>query len=109
MDSNKNNVPAPGSEEKKFTGYTLADLRYQRALIALKKEFSKSKTLSSASKVKKRNPFTGDGKSFSLPGRVGGIASRLIGGLNYVDYAMLGFSLFNSGRKIFSFFRRHRK
>lgn len=109
MDQTNNNDTGKKPEDNnKFNGYTLEDLRYQRALIALKKEFSKAKTINSVTKLKKKNPLT-DNKTLSLPGKIGGMATRLLTGLNYVDYAMLGFSLFKSGKKIYSFFRRKKR
>ena len=107
MDTLNKTASLPEEEApKKFKGYTLEELRYQRAIVALKREFAKSKTLSGASKLKKHNPFSSDGGKLALSGKVGGIASRIFTGLNYMDYIMLGFSLFKSGRKIFSFFRK---
>ena len=66
MEENKNNLPPVNPDERKFEGFTLEDLRYQRALVALKKEFSKSKVISGATKVKKRNPFNGKENSLGI-------------------------------------------
>lgn len=107
MDTPNNTAILPEEEApKKFKGYTLEELRYQRAIVALKREFAKSKTLAGASKLKKHNPLSSDGGKLPLKGKFGGIAGRIFTGLNYMDYIMLGYSLFKSGRKIFSFFRK---
>lgn len=89
-----------------FKGYTLEELKYQRALLALQKEFAKSKVIHNLSKVQ-NHKFLGNSntKTYGL-GKFGGIASKILSGLSYVDYAMLGMSLFTSGRKVYSFFRR---
>ena len=93
------------ADENKFGGFTLEELRYHRALTELKREYSKAKIADTAHKIQKRNPFSANSSSSGL-GKVGGIAGKLITGMSYVDYAMIGFSLFNSGRKIFSFIKK---
>lgn len=108
MDENKALDSTEERAAEKFGGYTLEDLRYQRALVALKKEFSKSKMIAGAHRVAKRNPINGKQSGFGI-GSVGSIAGKLITGMNYLDYVMIGFSLFNTGRKVFSFFHRKKK
>lgn len=93
----------------KFKGYTLEEIRYQRALVALQKEFCKTKLRRNVNNLRKSNPLSSRGAVAALPGRMGGIASRLLSGLNYLDYAMMGFSVFGSLRKIYSFFRKKKK
>lgn len=103
------NVPQTISEEPKseFKGYSLEDLRYRRALVALQKEFAKGKILSDVHKIQRHSPFSRNfAEDKSGIGKVGAIANKLVSGFNYLDYAMIGFSLFNSGRKIFSLFKK---
>lgn len=96
--------------ENKFKGYTLEEIRYQRALVALQKEFCKTKLNRNIHNLQKANPLTSASASASsLPGKFGAIAGKLLTGLNYLDYAMIGFSAFNSVRKVFSFFHRKKK
>jgi hypothetical protein len=95
--------------ENKFKGYTLEELRYQRALVLLQKEFCKSRITRNVNHLQKNNPLSPSSASGSLPGKVGFVASKLLTGLNYLDYAMIGFSLFGTARKIFSIFRRKKK
>lgn len=90
------------SEPKPFKGYSLEELRYQRALVALQKEFSKSKVLNTTRKIRKQGISGMSGRT----GKSVGIVGKMLTGMNYIDYAMLGLSAFNTGRKIFSFFRR---
>ena len=105
MEKEIKETPLEIPEEQKFKGFTLEELRYHRALTELKKEFSKAKMSDTAHKIQKRNPFAG-GNSSSALGKAGGIAGKLLTGMSYVDYAMIGFQVFNTGRKIFSFFRK---
>ncbi len=91
------------AEEERFGGFTLEELRYRRAVADLKKQFAHAKIGSHIQKIQKKNPFAGGGSSML---KAGGMAGKLLTGLSYVDYAMIGFSIFNTGRKIFSFFRK---
>ncbi len=95
--------------EVQFKGYTLEEIRYQRALVALQKEFCKTKMARNVHNLKKANPLTPAGAANSLPGKLGFAATKLITGLNYLDYAVLGFSIFSSVRKVYSLFRRKKK
>ncbi len=95
-------------EDSTFKGYTLEELRYQRALVLLRREFAKQKVESGLRHIRKTNVFTGTASGSKASGlvRAGGIASKILTGLNYADYAMIGFSAFGTVRKIFSFFRK---
>lgn len=105
-----NTDPLTGSEsEPLFKGYTIEELRYQRALVTLQKEFCKSKLERNISSLKKSNPLSPNTAASSLPGKFGFLATKLLSGLNYLDYAMLGFSLFGSARKVYSFFHKKKK
>lgn len=96
------------ADEKEFKGYSLEELRYQRALVALKKEFCKSKVIHNVNKIRSHTIF-GSGKIGSRMSKSGPIISKLFNSLNYVDYALLGMSAFSTGKKIFGFFRGLRK
>lgn len=112
--SNKNrklpNVPAdlatPEPQEAK--GLTISEIRYQRALVALQKEFCKEKIGHSVRNLKNSSPFSKNYEAKSGAGRVGAIASRLLHGMNYLDYALIGFSVFSNVRKITSLFRKRK-
>lgn len=94
--------------EKEFKGYTIEELRYQRALVALQKEFCKSRVLHKIDKMRNRK-ILGDGGGSSKLARVGSLAAKIFSGLNYLDYAMIGMSVFGSGRKIYKFIKGKRK
>lgn len=95
--------------EKKFKGYTIEEIRYQRALVAMQADFCKTKILKSFSTVQKINPLSPSSVAGSLPKKTGSILLKLLNGLNYVDYAILGYSAFSSLRKVVSLFRRKKK
>lgn len=94
-------------EENQFKGYSMDELKYQRALLVLKKDYSKRKVLNGANELWNRSLF-GQRSSTSKMVMIQGLASRLLSGLGYLDYAMLGVSLFGTGRKIYKFFRRRK-
>lgn len=94
--------------EEDFKGYTLEELRYQRALLLLKREFLKEKAVKETKAVKARIPML-NGKSPLASMSPQGILGRVAKGLNYADYLMLGFSIFSAGRKMFSLFRKKKK
>lgn len=91
-----------------FKGYTIEEIRFHRALIAMEAEFCKTKFLKSWGNVQKMNPLSPSGSS-SLPVKAGSIALKMVSGLNYIDYLLLGFSLFSGAKKIYSFFRKGKK
>lgn len=97
------------SPSMEFKGYTLEELRYQRAFVTLQKEFCKSKLLRGVEKLKKTNPLSPSSAAENLPGKVGFVATKLLTGLNYLDYAVLGFTAFSSIRKALSIFKRKKK
>lgn len=101
-----NTTPGEAEINNDFKGYTLEELRYQRALIALKRDFSQSKLLRNIETLQKANPLSSKNMTSSLQGKFGLIASKLFSGLNYLDYAMMGFSLFSSLRRIYGFFHK---
>lgn len=95
-------------EESDFKGYTIEEIRFQRALVAMEAEFCKEKCLKSWDNIQSVNPLSPKSDS-KLPVQVGNVAKRMLNGLNYMDYIMLGFSLFGGARKVFSLFRRKKK
>lgn len=93
---------------RQVKGLTISEIRYQRALVALQKEFCKEKIGLSMRKLKNFSPlskdYSGGGKSSF--GKIGTIAGKLIGGMNYLDYAIIGFSAFSNVKKILGFFKK---
>lgn len=100
----------PKVEMPKAKGMSIDEIRYHRALVALKKEFSKSKVLLHKEKIANSSPFSKGYKSSSKNrfGRTGAILGKLTGKLNYIDYIMMGVSLFQTGKKVLGFFRKRK-
>lgn len=94
--------------ENKFKGYTIEEIRFQRALVAMEADFCKAKLLKSWTNIQKVNPLS-QASGSSLPVKAGSIALKLINGLNYMDYVLLGFSVFTGIRKFLSFFKGKKK
>lgn len=88
-----------------FKGYTLAELRYQRALLLVKREFLREKAIKQAKSVKKQIPII-NGKSPLSGITTHGVLGRVIGGLNFADYLIIGFQALRIGKKIGGLFRK---
>lgn len=95
--------------EKEFPGYTIEEIRYQRALVAMQADFCKTKIMRNFENLQKVNPLSPTSAANSIPGKAGAVALKLLHGLNYLDYAVLGFSLFTSARKFLSFFKKKKR
>lgn len=95
--------------DNSFKGYTLEELRYQRGLALLHREFCKTRILKSVQKLQESSPFSPNYSAKSLTGKAGFIAGKVLNGLNYIDYAMIGFSVFGTVRKVLSFFRGRKR
>lgn len=113
MSSKNNRLPNVPSdlvspEPREARGLTISEIRYQRALVALQKEFCKEKIGHSVRNLKNSSPFSKNYEAKSGGGRFGAIASKLLTGMNYLDYAVIGFSVFSNVRKITSLFRKRK-
>ena len=104
------NLPAQADEQKKkedFKGYTLEQLKYQRAMMALRVEFSKEQLIQSFEALKPKKKAT---EKTSLLGPKFAFASNLAGkifsNLNVLDYVMIGMSAFGTAKKAISLFRK---
>lgn len=111
MSKNNENLPAVPEdlatpEPKEVKGLTISEIRYQRALVALQKEFCKEKIGYSIRNLKNSSPFSKGYASKSHFGRFGAIAGKLVNGVSYLDYAVMGFTAFSYVRKIMGFFKR---
>lgn len=90
--------------EKKFKGYTIEEIRFRRALVAMEADFCKTKILKSFGHIQNYNPLNPGNKN-GVAGKAGALALKMVSGLNYLDYILIGASLFKGGKKIWSFFR----
>ena len=105
---NSDKVVKPIEDPLQFDGFTLDEIRHHRALIAVRKEFAKAKILEQVDTLKDRNPFAPDG-SLKAASRLGSLPMKIMRGLNYTDYIMMGLSVVGSVRKVFSFFKKKKK
>lgn len=78
-----------------FKGYTFDELRYQRAYTLAKYEMAKMHLADSTRSMRQGFPFGGRS----------GFMSRLLGNLNYIDYALMAYKVVN---KIIKFRRSSR-
>ncbi|MBD5260866.1 MAG: hypothetical protein HDS38_01890 [Bacteroides sp.] len=106
--SNSDKVVVSEKEPPQFNGFTLDEIRHHRALIAVRKEFAKAKILEQLDAVKDRNPFAPDG-SLKAAARLGSLPMKIMRGLNYTDYIMMGISAVGTARKVFSLFKKKKK
>lgn len=96
--------------ENDFKGYTIEEIRFQRALTAMEADFCKTKMLRSWENLQASNPLSPSfSKSASVAGKAGAIALKMVNGLNYLDYILLGLSVFKGTKKVFSFFKSRKK
>ncbi|MDE5663545.1 MAG: hypothetical protein K2I37_05890 [Muribaculaceae bacterium] len=112
MSKNKNTKSSVPADLESITpaevkGLTIREIRYQRALVALQKDFCREKMNVGILRLKNSSPFSKNYQGKSKPfGRAAGIVGKLIGGMNYLDYAVLGFSIFSNVRKVMGIFRK---
>ena len=105
---NSDKVVKPIEDPLKFNGFTLDEIRHHRALLAVRKEFAKAKILEDVDKLKERNPFAPDG-TLKAAARLGNVPMKIMRGLNYTDYIMMGISAIGTVRKVFSMFKKKKK
>lgn len=98
-------IMEPGN---KFKGFTIEEIRLQRVFVSLEKDACKARIMRTVANIQDSNPLMPGNKS-SIGGKAGALALRMVSGLNYLDYILLGLSVFKGTRKIFSFFRRKKK
>lgn len=69
-------------------GYNLDELRFQRAYALARYEMAKARLVEDISAVKEKMPLTSGH----------GIAGKILGSLNYLDYALIAFRVFSKIR-----------
>lgn len=99
MKSSKDATPME-LEQPDFKGYTLAELRYRRALVVIKREYMREKALKDVTKIKQQLPFVGGHSQHN------GIMGKLMRGLSFADYFILGLQALRIGKKIGSRFKK---
>lgn len=103
----KDIVPAKKEEPQAstpFKGYTMEEIRYHRAMMALRKEFCKARLVQSIDNLRpKHKEKASKTSAFSVAATV---ASKIFSNLNLLDYVMMGISLFGTAKKGISLFRK---
>lgn len=92
-----------------FCGYTLRELRFQRTLTDVRREYVKEKLMGEIANVRTLRFLEskkGNGSAGWLNPSVLALAGKAFKIFSYADYISLGITLFQSGRKVFSLFRR---
>lgn len=93
---------------EKFAGYTLEEIRYHRALVALKAEFCKEKIVAEFN-ASKKNSLLGRFKRGEGTGLFkSGVLNKMAKSLNYIDYLLVGTAAFKAVRSFTSLFRRNK-
>lgn len=100
MKKTKETAAAIVDQQSKFKGYTIEELRYQRAMMALRKEFCKAKVMESVQGLRPggSSRIKSDHTSSKMA-IVSKIAGTLFSNLNTLDYILMGISLFGTARK----------
>lgn len=110
MQPNKDRVLTQKAESAPhFDGFTLDEIRHHRALIAVRKEFAKAKVFEKVDGVKQNTPFMKNNSKLKTAAQFSSIPMKLLKGLNYTDYILLGFSTFSTLKKVFSLFRKKKR
>lgn len=96
------------NEKEAFKGYSLNQLRYQRAVVALQREFAKEKIRKGTDNLKNRTVFgkKADKGAKGTGAGISKIANAILNRLGYLDYAVIGLSLFKTGKKIAGLVKR---
>lgn len=102
------NLPATNAAEETpapvFKGYSLEELRYQRAMMALKKDFCRDRIRTNFDSLRHPGGRSENGSALSKFQKVANITAKLFANTKVVDIALMGLSLFGSGRKIYKLF-----
>lgn len=101
MKTNKTEEMEIVEEMPRFKGYTIDEIRYQRAMLGLRKDFCKAKVMESVSNLK-----PGGSRRDSRPSRKSTfmtvattVATKVLGNLNTLDYILMGISAFGTVKK----------
>lgn len=95
-----------------FKGYTLNEIRYRRALVAVKRDLIAERLLAEKRRITSLKFLSKEKGTGKLLTKTKPIVNTILKGLSYSDYITLGITMFSSVRKvasIFSAFRRKKK
>ena len=115
MNNKQNQIPAlPGdaTEKTPFKGYTIEEIKYQRALAALRKEFCKAKLNDSLASMNILKPKAREDKlpsKSAVAMKAGKMAMKLFSNMNTLDYVLMGISLLGTVKKGYRLLRGRKK
>lgn len=91
-----------------FKGYTLEELQWQRAFVALQAELAKETLIAKKEAITASLPFgkKKDDSGSRLPAMSGKTLQRIVSSLSYLDYFRMASTVARAGIKVFKFFRR---
>ncbi len=101
MTNNNSKPAASGNTESQWRGYTLEQLRYQRALAAIKSEVAKER-ISAKLSLAKEQASSGNVRSLLF-------GSEVIGRLKAVDYLLIGYKVSKLSYKLWHKFSHRGK
>lgn len=93
-----------------FKGYSLRELKYQKALAEVRRDFLKEKItndLNRLRQVKLMSVFSGSGDS-AKGNAAGAFMATALKAFSHADYILAALSILSTGRKIFRTFRRRK-
>lgn len=100
-------------EKPKFKGYTIEEIRYQRALVAMRKEFCKVKLMESIERLRpkssKKEPAVTFMTGSSTKTLFSRVATTVFKSMNSIDYVLLGISAFSTIRKGIKMLKRKKQ
>lgn len=89
-----------------FKGYSLKDLKYQRAITALRKQYAKEQVQQHLNNLKPENLIS---KVSGPSSGIAQISTQVLSGMSFMDYVNFGMTAFRTGKKIVGFFKKKKK
>lgn len=90
----------PASSAKRWSGYTIDDLRYSHAVNHVKMEMVREQLMSKASKV----------TNFKMLDSLGGnkLLGKILSGFSMLDYGILAFQGVRQATRLYHFFKKRK-
>lgn len=92
------------TELPEFKGYSMEELRYRRAMMALKKDFCRERIRTNFNAIRHPGGRSESGNALSRFQKVANVTAKLFANAKVMDIALIGLSVFGSGRKIYKLF-----
>ena len=92
-------------KEPRFEGYDMEELRRRITITEIKRDFLREKAMGEVIKMKNQVPVL-NGKSVFSGFTPKGVVGKLINGLSFADYILLGLQAMRITKKIGTIFKR---